>query len=262
MEVFQPAKEQFNGEGSYGNGAAMRISPLGLYFVADDMKEFFKNVVDSCRITHAHRIGICGGIFQAIAVREAFVYGIENELTNYNDIPTSPKLKILNLVEERIKAVAQGQYGMEEYTTNGMDCYLEKLVKIREIIGSEQTSLEYIRSQLGNGVEAQDSVVTAFYCFLAGFDPIQNIKSESHFQRTIQFATSLGGDTDTIASMSGAIAGAYLGVDRIPSELVRHCEAHEYLQTLAQKLYTKVEGKLLAYFTKEQTKSTDAQAHL
>ena len=30
-DLFQPAREQFNGTGSYGNGGGMRIAPLGLY---------------------------------------------------------------------------------------------------------------------------------------------------------------------------------------------------------------------------------------
>ena len=36
--VFAPAQEQFNGEGSYGNGAAMRISPVALLGYKDDQK--------------------------------------------------------------------------------------------------------------------------------------------------------------------------------------------------------------------------------
>ena len=30
-DVFKPAKEQFNGTGSYGNGAAMRVAPIALF---------------------------------------------------------------------------------------------------------------------------------------------------------------------------------------------------------------------------------------
>ena len=31
-DLFQPAREQFGGSGSYGNGGGMRISPLGLFY--------------------------------------------------------------------------------------------------------------------------------------------------------------------------------------------------------------------------------------
>lgn len=57
------------------------------------------------------------------------------------------------------------------------------------------------------------------------------------FRRCIEYAITLGGDTDTIASMCGAIAGAYFGDSVIAENLVKHCESHEEMQKLAQDLY-------------------------
>lgn len=57
------------------------------------------------------------------------------------------------------------------------------------------------------------------------------------FRRTIQYAISLGGDTDTIASMAGAIAGAYLGEIPISESLKKHCEFREEMLKLADDLY-------------------------
>ena len=37
-DVYQPAKEQFKGQGSCGNGGAMRISPGALFGYSDDKK--------------------------------------------------------------------------------------------------------------------------------------------------------------------------------------------------------------------------------
>ena len=45
------------------------------------------------------------------------------------------------------------------------------------------------------------------------------------YERIVIFAISLGGDTDTIASMAGAIAGAYYGQDSIPQRWRDICEA-------------------------------------
>jgi poly(ADP-ribose) glycohydrolase ARH3 len=61
--------------------------------------------------------------------------------------------------------------------------------------------------QLGNGIAAQDSVVTAIACFTLWPDSYEDV---------IGNAILLGGDTDTIAAMSGAVAGAHLGIDAIP----------------------------------------------
>jgi ADP-ribosylglycohydrolase len=60
---------------------------------------------------------------------------------------------------------------------------------------------------LGNGIKAQESVPIAIYCFLANPDS---------FEKALESAIFLGGDTDTIACMTGAIAGAALGVRQIP----------------------------------------------
>lgn len=55
--------------------------------------------------------------------------------------------------------------------------------------------------------------------------------------RTIFFAVSVGGDTDTIGAMAGALAGAYYGEDMIPDILQNQCEAFDDIVCLADKLY-------------------------
>ena len=57
-------------------------------------------------------------------------------------------------------------------------------------------------SSLGNGIEAFRAVPAAIYAFLS--HPLS-------FSEAVRYAISLGGDTDTIASMTGALSGAYLG---------------------------------------------------
>ncbi len=34
-DVFEPAKRQFDGQGSFGNGGAMRISPAALFYLKE-----------------------------------------------------------------------------------------------------------------------------------------------------------------------------------------------------------------------------------
>ncbi len=90
---------------------------------------------------------------------------------------------------------------------------------------------------LGNDVSALYSVPTSIYCFLKAQNAIKGIDSENPFRRAIEYAISLGGDTDTIASMAGAISGAYYGESVIPPNLVKHLELHEEVTLLADKLY-------------------------
>jgi ADP-ribosylglycohydrolase len=56
----------FGGMGSYGNGAAMRVAPLGAYF-ADDLARAAAEAKLSAEVTHAHPEGIAGAIAVAVA---------------------------------------------------------------------------------------------------------------------------------------------------------------------------------------------------
>lgn len=94
-----------------------------------------------------------------------------------------------------------------------------------------------ILNVLGNDVAALYSVPTSIYCFLKAHSPIKGIDSENPFRRAMEYAISLGGDADTIASMAGAISGAYYGESVIPTNLVKHLELHENVTLLADKLY-------------------------
>ena len=63
------------------------------------------------------------------------------------------------------------------------------------------------------------------------------IQDRSGYERTIIYSMSLGGDTDTIATMAGAMAGAYYGVDSIPSYLREACEGVQDAFKFADQLY-------------------------
>jgi len=55
------------------------------------------------------------------------------------------------------------------------------------------------------------------------------------FADTVRFAIGLGGDTDTIAAMAGAISGARLGEDAIPAAWLRRVEGVEKARELADR---------------------------
>jgi poly(ADP-ribose) glycohydrolase ARH3 len=84
---------------------------------------------------------------------------------------------------------------------------------------------------LGNRIEALHSVPTAIASFA--------LTPES-FEATISNVIFLGGDTDTLAAMAGALSGAYVGASRLPHRLVHLLESspkgREYLRQLAERL--------------------------
>ncbi|HEV2813971.1 MAG TPA: ADP-ribosylglycohydrolase family protein, partial [Solirubrobacteraceae bacterium] len=66
----EAALRLFDGEGSAGNGAAMRVAPVGLYF-ARDPERCVEEARRQARLTHAHPLGIDGAAAQAAAVAAA-----------------------------------------------------------------------------------------------------------------------------------------------------------------------------------------------
>ena len=61
----------FGGEGSMGNGSAMRVAPLGAYF-ADDLDRVASEARLSAEVTHAHAEGLAGGVAAAVAAATAW----------------------------------------------------------------------------------------------------------------------------------------------------------------------------------------------
>jgi len=111
------------------------------------------------------------------------------------------------------------------------EVFRRKLQAVRELL-TKKVDREEVVEKLGNGVEAFNSVPTAIYIFL---------KNSRDFKAAILNAVCLGGDTDTIASMVGALSGSYLGFQAIPDEWFRKLEDGEYIRSLAEKLWeTKV----------------------
>ncbi len=64
------ASRAFGGEGSMGNGAAMRVAPVGAYF-ADDLDAVVEHAAASAIVTHAHPDGRAGAIAVAVAAAAA-----------------------------------------------------------------------------------------------------------------------------------------------------------------------------------------------
>jgi ADP-ribosylglycohydrolase len=60
------AANAFGGQGSMGNGSAMRVAPLGAYF-ADDLERCAEEAKASSLVTHTHPEGIAGAIAVAVA---------------------------------------------------------------------------------------------------------------------------------------------------------------------------------------------------
>ncbi|MBD2447181.1 ADP-ribosylglycohydrolase family protein [Nostoc sp. FACHB-152] len=139
---------------SWGNGSAMRVSPIGFAF--NDLDTVIKEAKLSAEITHNHPEGIKGAQATAAAI---FLARTGNE-------------------KSAIKSYIQ--------TTFGYDL---------------EPTLDEIRPNYKFDVSCQGSVPQAIIAFLESQD----------YEDAIRNAISLGGDSDTIACITGGIAQAYYG---------------------------------------------------
>ncbi len=137
---------------SFGNGAAMRVSPVG--FASDTLETVLKEAKRSAEVTHNHPEGIKGAQVTAAAVFMARQGTSKKEIKQY----------------------------LAEFS--GYDL--------------EQT-LDEIRPHYSFDVTCQGSVPQAVRAFLESTD----------YEDAIRKAISLGGDSDTIACITGGIAQAY-----------------------------------------------------
>lgn len=187
-------------DGSFGNGAAMRVGPIGLFY-ARRIHELPEAVRLASMITHSHQLGIEGARIQAAAVAYA------------PSQTTSASLDVGDLLSF-----------VRDFASS--DIYLSKLATVGNLL-RETDERHRIVHELGHGIEAFNSVPTALFCFL---------RSPGDFRAAVLYAVSLGGDTDTIASMAGAISGAYLGADALPDEWLAALENRDYIEDLASRL--------------------------
>lgn len=188
----EAATTLFGGEGSYGNGAAMRAAPVGLYaFPSQHRAAEIAHL--TALITHAHREGIDGAVVQAVAVTALL-----------GTTPANSPTEITSVLMSHVKTPV----------------FRDKLIFIDRHSGKRR--LEEMADVLGTGIAAHASVPTALVCFLTHTDS---------FVEAVRSAISLGGDTDTIGAMTGALAGAYNGYSAIP-ERWRTVEGAEELLAL------------------------------
>lgn len=179
-------------EGSFGNGAAMRVSPVGLFY-HHDLDDLQEAAIKQANVTHVHPLGQWGAVMQACSVGLAV-----------SQNPKEPFKK-----EQMVT-------NLREILWRGPIEYMRALNKIEEMVvqGKKLQAWEVVQS-LGNGVEAHLSVPSA--CYIA-------ITYSPDFCDAIQAAISLGGDTDTIAGMVGAIVGAHVGEKGLPVEWIEQLE--------------------------------------
>ena len=202
------------GEGTT-NGAAMRVTPIGIAVSTEDPEAFAEAVWSSCRVTHATRQG-----FQSAALVAAAVsMGI--------DAARSPSLDLRSLLWKALTYVdslpERGAW------TPDPDVVAATRRAMQLAANPASSSLECLVEQVGTSVASAHAIPMAFA--LLARDPSP---------RALLDAANLGGDTDTIGAIAGAILGAAFGVEVLPADSLSMIEEVSHLGL------SSVAGELLA----------------
>ncbi|WP_211771225.1 ADP-ribosylglycohydrolase family protein [Kutzneria sp. CA-103260] len=194
------AGESLEKAGRFGttNGAAMRITPVGIAYPTDDLQSLVDSVVEASWVTHNTGVALSG----AAAVAAAVSAGIAGA-----DVREATKVaaEAARLAVGRGNWIAAGDVGTRL-------AWASELVE--GMAPGEAADLIY--RLVGTSVATQESVPAAFAVLAVHPDDPW---------RACLLAASLGGDCDTIAAMAGAIAGACHGEDAFPGEAVRTIHA-------------------------------------
>lgn len=196
MPYVEAAAAMFDGSGSYGNGAAMRATPCAVVGGAD-LDRVDALARAQARVTHAHPLGQDGAALLAL--------GVAAIATSADGDP--------------VAAIAEAAAHLQ---TDDL-----RVASILAVDLGPDEGVDTIARRLGRGIAALEAVPAAVAAFLGAPDDPREV---------LVRAVTLGGDTDTIAAMAGALAGAYAGAGALPAHLLDRLEARSELARLADAL--------------------------
>ncbi len=182
---WREVKERLNGGGSFGNGSAMRVAPLGAYFHEATVDIVISEAERSAEVTHAHPEGRAGAAATAVAAWLA---------ARSRGRPVPPREDLFSVVRSSLDPSLRVTRGIEAASSL-----------------SPETDLEEAARRLGNGskVTCFDTVPLALWIAFRHLDD---------FEAAIRNAVACGGDADTLAAIVGGIVTARLGIGAIPEK--------------------------------------------
>ena len=168
------------GEMSGGNGAAMRIAPLA-FMLNPSIPDQRRLIRDVCRITHHSEEAYVGALALLTAIRAVAI--------------------------ERISLDRLLQYVTQYLPDSRVRDRIEELGRL-----PGQTTLTEVARQFGSSGYVVESVPLALYAVQA--------QPQASLDRILREVVEAGGDTDTVASMTGQIFGASRGASALALESI------------------------------------------
>lgn len=183
--------------GGTSSGAAMRVAALAIAFA--DRDRLAEQVVASCAVSHFTRAAISSAMAMAFALAEAL-----DERATIDSIAAAAR-------EGAVRGREHGDWSWTAPIERRVDHVLgwarsktteELLALLYEVVGVDMFG---------------DQLVPDAIALAAAADGDPN--------RAMVLAANLGGDSDTLASMTGALCGAWRGVDAVSPSWLAQVEA-------------------------------------
>lgn len=165
-----------------GNGALMRIIPLAFYLKSFFPTEKIKIIEDVSSLTHAHKRS-----------KLACIIYVEYAMNLLNSI-------------DKMEALLETIAFVKKYCT---DAYYDEIKNFNTILNLSIVSLD--ETKIKSSSYVIDSLEAALWSFL----------TTENYSDSIFRAINLGGDTDTIAAITGGLSGIFYGIESINNSWIQ-----------------------------------------
>jgi ADP-ribosylglycohydrolase len=205
-EGIEPLKAgNFDPKTGGGCGAVMRSAPYGWLWY-DNIKEATRWAAAHACMTHGAPIGQASSAALAAAVVRAF----------------NPTLEGL---EKRAWCIAEAALFAAQRYDEHTARMIAQAMWLASPAGLELRGDKYVLD-IFRGWAGHEAIAASIYCFL---------RHPESYEQAVLLAVNSPGDSDSLGAITGAISGAFLGVDAIPGEWIQNIEKRDQLIDLAER---------------------------
>lgn len=178
------------------NGSAMKIAPAG-FFNPGNLSKAIDDAIIICRPTHNNNLSIAGACAIACAVSHAM----------------APGANVYSIIQAGLYGATEGAKRVQGACNVLAGPSVAKRIKLAVAIGVNASCMDDATTEIadivGSGLHVSEAVPAVFGILAA---------SGNNAMEAIVGAVNIGSDTDTIASMCGAVMGALHGAAAFPPE--------------------------------------------
>jgi ADP-ribosylglycohydrolase len=199
-ELWDSVYKEFLGDGSWGNGCLMRVAPIGLFCLNESYDTLRQYLNDCLLATHSHIEALECSIEYCLLLRE-FFFNQKGEI-NADQLLSSIITRNSN-----------------QRLTDKVKLIKDKVVDSKAV-DNYNSLFKFINTEvIEHGIRSSDTlaVVIGVLAYNAKYKQWTNTQ-------LLTIIISFGGDTDTNASILGALIGALSGIDWIDVDWFNNIE--------------------------------------